>query len=43
MSDLVGNPEDKFSHNAAHMRSVLHEVSLHYKVPLQVNIAFCAF
>ena len=30
MSDLVGNPEDRFSHNEAHMKvgfegSILHE------------------
>ena len=35
MSDLVGNPEDRFSHNEAHLRCVYS--SLQILLPLEVS------
>ena len=38
MSDLVGNPEDRFSHNDAHITSVF--IAHHYALCMHPNVAW---
>ena len=42
MSDLVGNPEDRFSHNEAHIKGAVLLISLQKKKPLCIVVKLLA-
>ena len=38
MSDRVGNPEDRFSHNEAHILAAISEVLSELEIPEEANM-----